>query len=554
MNRLLPLSLFVLMLFASAAHGANYTVNSAADTTDGTCDAANCTLREAINAVNADGGGSISFAIGSGPATINILTEMPALSAPVVLDATTQPGYAGTPIIRLRSTSHVAAAITILAGDTTVRGFDIGDVGRGIDVAPVVGISNIAIERNFIATDPAAPLTGDKYSIFVHEEGNGSITNLTIGNADPSGRNVLGGARGIFLSNSAVQCVVAGNYLGIADDGSTPLPPVSRSTGDALINVTGISSGNILIGGTTASARNVISSGSQDGIRVLIGQALTLIEGNFIGLDASGNLARPNATGIELNGTHNAVIANNVIAGGGNGINLASFNTGSIIRGNLIGTNATGNNVLATGVPIRVQDSTFTTIGGTTPADRNIIDGASVNQIEITGFTSNTVVAGNYIGLTPSGMPGSSYETGVFVVTSDPTGNNVIGGSVPGAGNVIAGSTVGAIRLLTDPTVKVLGNLIGTNPAGTAALPTSGYGIRITNGSHVIGGAGANEGNPHQRHRHRLRHRGLRRIANDSWQPHRHGHQRHDEHRQRGRRHPCHRHRHVRHDRRDRRR
>jgi CSLREA domain-containing protein len=38
---------------AQPAHAAAYTVNSLADTNDGTCDATNCTLREAINAANA---------------------------------------------------------------------------------------------------------------------------------------------------------------------------------------------------------------------------------------------------------------------------------------------------------------------------------------------------------------------------------------------------------------------------------------------------------------------------------------------------------------------
>src|SRR5437867_4223970 len=55
------------------AYAATFTVNTADDHNDGVCNAADCSLREAVNAVNAGSGGdTISFNIsGSGVRTIN---------------------------------------------------------------------------------------------------------------------------------------------------------------------------------------------------------------------------------------------------------------------------------------------------------------------------------------------------------------------------------------------------------------------------------------------------------------------------------------------------
>ncbi len=48
--------LLIGLVITQPAHAAGFVVNSTADTDDGTCDAANCTLREAINAANAMAG------------------------------------------------------------------------------------------------------------------------------------------------------------------------------------------------------------------------------------------------------------------------------------------------------------------------------------------------------------------------------------------------------------------------------------------------------------------------------------------------------------------
>jgi len=57
-------------------------------------------LRQAILDANANAGSDlITFNIGSGLKTITLLSKLPGISDPVVIDGTTQPGFAGTPLM-----------------------------------------------------------------------------------------------------------------------------------------------------------------------------------------------------------------------------------------------------------------------------------------------------------------------------------------------------------------------------------------------------------------------------------------------------------------------
>ena len=72
-----------------------YTVTTAADAGAGS-------LRQAIVDANKHAGpDAIHFAIGTGPRTIAVASALPTITDPLVLDATTQPGFAGKPLIEL---------------------------------------------------------------------------------------------------------------------------------------------------------------------------------------------------------------------------------------------------------------------------------------------------------------------------------------------------------------------------------------------------------------------------------------------------------------------
>src|SRR5947207_7457315 len=100
---LLVLSLLLGTAWAAAAQ-TTFTVTKTADTNDGVCDS-DCSLREAINAANNTlGQDTIAFNIGSGPKT-NMPVSDPTIVESVICDGTTQPGFAGSPIIEIDGTN-----------------------------------------------------------------------------------------------------------------------------------------------------------------------------------------------------------------------------------------------------------------------------------------------------------------------------------------------------------------------------------------------------------------------------------------------------------------
>ena len=71
------------------------------------------------------GADTIAFNIPGGtPQTISPSSALPAITDPVIIDGTTQPGYAGTPLVQITGllAGDTATGLTIQAGQTTVKG------------------------------------------------------------------------------------------------------------------------------------------------------------------------------------------------------------------------------------------------------------------------------------------------------------------------------------------------------------------------------------------------------------------------------------------------
>ncbi len=95
-----------------------YTVANIDDTGAGS-------LRQAILDANSNPGpDTIEFAIGTGVQTIAPLSALPTITAAVTIDGTTQPGYAGTPIIEIRGDSAGGGidGLTITGSDSIISG------------------------------------------------------------------------------------------------------------------------------------------------------------------------------------------------------------------------------------------------------------------------------------------------------------------------------------------------------------------------------------------------------------------------------------------------
>ena len=160
----------------------------------------------------------------------------------------------------------------------------------------------------------------------------------------------------------------------------------------------------------------------------------------------------------------------------------------NVIRANYIGTTADGTTA-STGFSfgaLRIQ-SQGNTVGGTSPADRNVVVGGF--QIQNLSAINNTV-QGNYIGTNAAGSAG----LGGNPFTVGPGAGNIIGGAAPGAGNVISGMTGNGLAV-TGSNTLVEGNLIGTDATGTVAVPNSSNGLDVSGGTGTIVGTAAGPGN-----------------------------------------------------------
>jgi hypothetical protein len=169
--------------------------------------------------------------------------------------------------------------------------------------------------------------------------------------------------------------------------------------------------------------------------------------------------------------------------GAGFGIYGAHHNT---IAGNHIGTDAEGNDGLgcsASGVFINggaAGPATNNTIGGSTPAERNVISGnINFGGILIRGIqATGTVVSGNYIGTDIHGKAalGNAW-VGIYLCEN--ANGNTVGGDSAGERNVISGNGAAGVALSDAFSNTIRGNLIGTDATGTGALGNSGSGISV---------------------------------------------------------------------------
>ena len=118
------------------------------------------------------------------------------------------------------------------------------------------------------------------------------------------------------------------------------------------------------------------------------------------------------------------------------------------------------------------------------------VDDASGDGVTLEA--GNITLDRNYIGLRPSGAAFGNHGDGVFVAASSYA--NTIGENLSGrsgaVSNVISGNAGNGITLSGSSINTVQDNRIGTNPAGTSALPNRYNGLAITGRSYAneIGG------------------------------------------------------------------
>ena len=216
------------------------------------------------------------------------------------------------------------------------------------------------------------------------------------------------------------------------------------------------------------------------------------VTGNFIGTDPSGTGVGLNAVGISITGSPNNVIggattgSRNLISGNTLGIDIeGSASTGNTVSGNQIGTDLAGNAPVANVEGIRIGGGSNNIIGGATAAARNTISGNGAEGIHVLNAgTSGNQILGNFIGTNSSGTAALANRIGVLIDAGST--NTTLGGVVAGDLNLISGNGFDGVAIVGSTNNTILGNHIGTDLAGTTAIDpasTTEAGIRIDAGS-----------------------------------------------------------------------
>jgi len=165
--------------------------------------------------------------------------------------------------------------------------------------------------------------------------------------------------------------------------------------------------------------------------------------------------------------------------------------TQTTVSGCYIGTNAAGTADLGNGAEgVWILKSSLNSIGGITADLRNIIsgnEGLGINIETEAGVPGgNNIVRGNRVGTNAAGTAALPNQYGVRLNTN----NNLVGGVVAGAGNLISGNKFDGIAVSGNTSANtVQGNYIGTNFNGDDDLGNGGSGIDCRSFNTIIGGA-----------------------------------------------------------------
>ncbi|HJQ07743.1 MAG TPA: hypothetical protein VJ872_19985 [Nocardioides sp.] len=293
---------------------------------------------------------------------------------------------------------------------------------------------------------------------------------------------------------------VTGNFIGTDVTGAS-----------AAGNVIGIDDWQqigAIIGGPTAAERNVISGNTTD-VYVEGLSNIAWIEGNYIGTNAAGTAALPirdpaslvpgECSGVFIDGASNVHVG---AAGAGNVISLgttkpasgcrATYLNGVVsdigidgvrvslshdldtaflsIQGNRIGTSADGNSAIGNTDGIDLGTAYTTAIGGPLASTRNVISGNTQAGVASYAGASHTTALLNYVGTNAAGTAAIPNGTGLHLAgPSDIT-----------AGNVISGNTHDGVLFQGDGTS--ISDTIGL-AVGGAALGNGAVGVHVDTGA-----------------------------------------------------------------------
>ncbi len=466
----------------------------------------------------------VRFAFPSGVVqTIRPTTGLPLITGAITIDATTLPGYAGTPLIELDgSMAPNASGLTVHNTTLKVRGLAINRFpGYGIYASPSSGGAGLIVTGCHIGTNAAgtaaAPNGSGGIKLRAHSATTGGVASQ-IGGTGANQGNVISGNGDSGLDIYAGDAItIVNNKIGTNRAGTAAIPNDGMGVFLDCYDVP------IIVGGPGA-ARNIISGNTSDGIMFWGGPFSAAVRNNIIGLGSDGvtdlgnggHGLRSEAVGIEIGGP--ALSDGNVISGnGGHGIrffhwfydDLPAGPFSTSCRNNLIGTDSSGtlargnigggilvdlHDIYDDGNPPTGDPNVMVVIGAAGAG--NVISGNGGSGVTV--MESNALLLGNLIGVTRSAAPLGNASSGVRVINS-----SVTVGQAPNLanGNIIGANTSHGISVTGGSSLTAHGNFIGCTATG-ADVGNGGDGIQHGPwigagifGVTSIGGTGAGMGN-----------------------------------------------------------
>ena len=364
---------------------ATLTVTSNADAGPGT-------LRDAINQANATPAADVvNFSIGSGAVGIGLFSGLTATN-PITIDATTQPGYAGSPIVRLNDSNSVGFCLSLNGAGSVVRGLSItgfGNPATANDGTGVIVNATSTIEKCYIGLRPDGGSTANEGDGIAINAANTVILD-----------NVISGNGKDGVQVNADYANFTGNLIGTDPTGSLARPNLANGirvqTGfDAQV--------------FGQDRLNVISGNGQAGILLVAGGARIL--SNHIGVTKSGNAILANGTyGVHISGSSGHLIGNANVGNrfGGSGLYITNNNFTNYVRHNTFGIGVNPIFDVGGSVGINIDQSARTEITSNTIG--RVGTGIRVNgdfnkvQFNHVGITSDGAAIPNNLGITVEGQ------------------------------------------------------------------------------------------------------------------------------------------------------
>ncbi|MFO0953385.1 MAG: right-handed parallel beta-helix repeat-containing protein [Isosphaeraceae bacterium] len=474
---------------------------------------------QSVNTSDLPGVPTISFAIvdQSAPAPFTIFPDvpLPVVDRPANIDATTQPGYAGKPLVILNGSQVSndglpipdADALVLNAPNSAVRGLGIQSwTGDGVQIGfiqPLISTlppSQAVIERNEITSV------------------GGSGVRDILGGGNVIRNNVFKGLSGdgVALGDGAQNVVTANQILGVLGSGISTQLGASQTTitNNTISDPAG--NGILLAPGTDYTVQG--NTVTRPGVAGVQGKGLsghTVIRSNTVTAAGDAGIVVSDGNGV-------SILSNTITDPAAGGIFLSFFQNGTVnANGISIAPNAGGVEAPPPRSAILLNESPNNTLDGNNVngsllagielvdasdgnrLTRNIVAGAASSGLVIDGSNGN-MIASNTFGRAGRG----NGEDGITVLGA--SSGNLIG--MPGAGNLVYANALVGIRLGDGldggPTGNVVrGNIVGAGPGTPATgkgnrnrangpsrsgLGNLSGGIFLDNASNnVIGGAGA---------------------------------------------------------------